>query len=112
MPTMPSSVTSGGRPALRRGIKAVKREWATWLLLVGDVDAELEDYAEVDDWAICTTHWHADPTSHSARVDLRSVEAFQVAEGKLRRTVHGYESRDQALAAILQNKRFTPELLL
>jgi hypothetical protein len=99
-----------GAPPVIRGIKAVKREWVRWLLLVGDVDAELEDYAEVDDWAIATTRWHADPTPHSARVELRSVEAFQVADGRLRRTVHGCESRAQALAAVLRAKRFTPQL--
>ena len=98
----------GATPVVR-GIKAVKEEWVSWLLLVGDVDAELDDYAEVDDWAICTTHWHADPTPHRARVDHRSVEAFQVRDGKLRRTVHGYESREQALEAVLRDRRPRPK---
>jgi ketosteroid isomerase-like protein len=87
-------------PPVVRGIKAIKHGWLTWLLLVGDISAELEDYAEVDDWVICMTHWHGCQAPSSAQVDLRSVEALQVRDGKIRRFVHGYESTAQALDAV------------
>jgi ketosteroid isomerase-like protein len=98
-----------GAPPVARGIKAVKQEWVTWLLLVGAVQAELEEYAEVDDWVVCITHWYANPAADSAQVDLRSVEAFEVRDGKIRRTVHGYESTARALKAVRSFSSTTPQ---
>ena len=98
-----------GAPPAVRGIKTVKQGWLKWLLRVGDVSAELEDYVEVDDWVICITHWHGSRAPTGTSVDLRSVEALQVRDGKIRRAVHGYESREQALEAVLRDMRPRPK---
>ena len=89
-----------GAPPVVHGIRAIKRGWLRWMLLIGDISAELEEHTELDDWVICITHWHGSRTAKSAPVDFRSVEAIQIRDGKIRRFEHGYESKEHALDAV------------
>jgi hypothetical protein len=61
---------------------------------------EVLDYIDADPWVICVSRWEA-RTKDGMAVGVRSVDAYEVEDGKIKRSGGGYRDLQAAQTALL-----------
>ena len=84
-------------PELRRGVAAVREIWGEWQDAFEQFTAEIEEYADAGDHVLVLTHWRARGRGSGVALDLRTVDAYEFAGGRIVRATVGYA--DMAAAA-------------
>jgi ketosteroid isomerase-like protein len=86
-------------PEVVNGIDALKRLAAQWEAAYDSLIAEVLDYIDADPWVICVSRWEA-RTKDGMVVEVRSVDAYQVEDGKIKRSWGGYPDLQTAQTAL------------
>ena len=81
------------------GIDALKQLAAQWEAAYDSLTAEVLDYIDADPWVICVSRWEA-RTNDGMAVELRSVDAYEIEDGKIRRSWGGYPDLQAAQTAV------------
>jgi ketosteroid isomerase-like protein len=87
-------------PELLHGVAAVEEYWALWTEAFDDVSAEVEEYIDAGSCVLTVTHWRAKGRGTGLVVDLKTVDVFEFADGKIARATMSYADKDSALEAI------------
>lgn len=88
-------------PEVIHGVAALEHLAAQWAGAYDSLTAEVLYYIDADPWVICVTCWRAVSKGSGIEVEVRSVDAYEVQEGRIKRTWGGYpdlEAARQALA--------------
>ncbi len=86
-------------PEVVHGIDALKRLAEQWEAAFDSLIAEVLDYIDADPWVICVSRWEA-RTQDGMAVEVRSVDAYQVEDGKIKRSWGGYPDLQAAQTAL------------
>lgn len=86
-------------PETIHGIAALKELAAQWEDAYRSLEAHVLEYVDADPWVICVTRWLA-KTDGGMAVDVRSVDAYEVRDGKIARSWGGYPDMEAARAAL------------
>jgi ketosteroid isomerase-like protein len=76
-------------PEVLHGTAALEDLASQWQAAYDSLTAEVLDYIEADPWVICVSRWEAQ-TKDGMTVEVRSVDAYEVEDGKIRRSWGGY----------------------
>ena len=87
-------------PEVLHGIDEVQRLVAQWEAAYDTLTQEILEYIDADPWVICVTRWHGAGMGSGTPVEVRSVDAFEVKDGKITRSYGGYRDLAAAHAAI------------
>jgi ketosteroid isomerase-like protein len=86
-------------PEVVHGIDALKQLAAQWEAAYDSLTVEVLDYIDADPWVICASRWEA-RTKDGMAVEVRSADAHEVVDGKIKRTWGGYPDLQAAQAAL------------
>jgi ketosteroid isomerase-like protein len=81
------------------GISSVRALWDQWEDAFDEFTAEIEQYIDAGDCVLAVTHWRAKGKGSGLEIDVRSVDLYEFADGKIVRGTVGYTDKDQALKA-------------
>jgi ketosteroid isomerase-like protein len=87
-------------PECLLGIDAIPAYWAQWDAAFDDFAAEIEEYIEAGAYVLTATRWHGKGKDSGLEVDVRAVEVFEFADGKIARLTTGYSNKAEALKAV------------
>jgi ketosteroid isomerase-like protein len=82
------------------GIDAIRANWARWDDAFDDFSAEIEECVDAGSYVLATTRWRGRGKDSDLEIDLRAVEVFELADGKIARLTSGYATKDEALRAV------------
>jgi len=77
-------------PEVLHGVAALEQLASQWEAAYDSVTAEVLDYIDADPWVICVTRWRAASEGSGMEVEVRSVDAYEVEEGKISRSWGGF----------------------
>jgi ketosteroid isomerase-like protein len=81
------------------GVAALEGLAAQWNAAYDSLTAEVLDYIDADPWVICVSRWEA-KTRDGLAVEVRSVDAYEVLNGRIRRSWGGYPDLNAARDAL------------
>jgi ketosteroid isomerase-like protein len=87
-------------PEVLHGIAALERLASQWEGAYDSLTAEVLDYIDADPWVICVTCWRAQSTGSGIEVEVRSVDAYQVEDERIKRSWGGYPDLETAREAL------------
>ena len=87
-------------PECLTGISAVREYWDLWMDAFGEMTAEIEEYIDVGDHVVAVTHWYAKGEGSGVVTDVRAVDVYEFADGKIVRATIGYPDKAEALKAV------------
>jgi ketosteroid isomerase-like protein len=87
-------------PEVLHGISEVMTLIPQWEAAYEALTAEVLEYIDADPWVICITRWPASGRGSGMPIDVRSVDAYLVSDGKIVRSFGGYPHLTSARAAI------------
>ena len=76
-------------PEVLHGSAALEDLAAQWQAAYDSLTVEVLDYVDADPWVICVSRWQAQ-TKDGLTVEVRSVDAYEVEDGRIRRSWGGY----------------------
>jgi ketosteroid isomerase-like protein len=76
-------------PEVLHGIGALAQLAVQWEAAYDSLTAEVLDYIDADRWVICVSRWEA-RTKDGMAVEVRSVDAYEVEDGRIKRSWGGY----------------------
>jgi ketosteroid isomerase-like protein len=82
------------------GIDAMSAYWAQWDDAFDDFTADIEEYLDAGTFVLTATRWRGKGRDSGLEIDLRAVEVFEFADGKIARLTSGYSNKDEALKAV------------
>ena len=82
------------------GIDAIRAYWAQWDDAFDDFTAEIEESLDAGTYVVTATRWRGTGKDSGLQIDLRAVELFEFADGKIARLTSGYSTKDEALEAV------------
>ena len=82
------------------GIDAIRAYWAQWDDAFDDFTAEIEESLDAGTYVVTATRWRGTGKDSGLQIDLRAVELFEFADGKIARLTSGYSNKDEALKAV------------
>jgi ketosteroid isomerase-like protein len=85
-------------PERLNGVSAVLANWDQWEAAFDDFGAEIEEYIDGGAYVLAVTRWRATGRDSGVAIDLRTVDVFEFADGKIVRATIGYSDKDAALA--------------
>ena len=77
-------------PEVLHGTAALEQLAAQWLEAYDSLTAEVLEYIEADPWVICVTRWQAESKGSGIKVEVRSVDAYEVTGTRITRSWGGY----------------------
>jgi ketosteroid isomerase-like protein len=86
-------------PEVLHGIDALKGLAALWEAAYDSLTVEVLDYIDADPWVICVSRWEAQAKEGLA-VEVRSVDAYEVEDAKIKRSWGGYPDLQAAQTAL------------
>jgi ketosteroid isomerase-like protein len=86
-------------PEVVHGSDALEALAAQWEAAYDSLTAEVLDYIDADPWVICVSRWEA-RTKGGMAVEVRSVDAYEVKDGKIKRSWGGYPDLHAAQIAL------------
>jgi ketosteroid isomerase-like protein len=86
-------------PEVLHGLAALEGLAAAWEAAYDSLTAEVLDYIDADPWVICVCRWEAQ-TRDGLSVEVRSVDAYEVANGRIERAWGGYRDLGAARDAL------------
>jgi ketosteroid isomerase-like protein len=87
-------------PEVVHGIAALEQLASQWEAAYDSLTAEVLDYIDAHPWVICITRWLAQGKGSGMTVDVRSVDAYEVLEQKIRRSWGGFPDLKSARNAL------------
>jgi ketosteroid isomerase-like protein len=87
-------------PELIRGIPALRANWDTWEEVFDDFTVEVDEYVDVGDCVLVVTHWRGRGKDSGLAIDLKTVDVYEFADGKIVRVTLSYSDKDAALKAV------------
>jgi ketosteroid isomerase-like protein len=87
-------------PELLIGIDAIRAYWTQWDDAFDDFTAEIEECLDAGTYVLTATRWSGTGKDSGLEIDLRAVEVFEFADGKIARLTSGYSDKDEALKAV------------
>ena len=85
-------------PERLHGIPPLLAVWDQWEDAFDEFTAEIEEYIDAGDYVLALTHWRATGKDSGLAIDLRTVDVYEFADGKIVRATVGYADKDAALA--------------
>jgi ketosteroid isomerase-like protein len=86
-------------PEVLHGVAALEGLAAQWNAAYDSLTAEVLDYIDADPWVICVSRWEA-KTRDGLAVEVRSVDAYEVETGRIKRSWGGYADLNAARDAL------------
>jgi ketosteroid isomerase-like protein len=86
-------------PEVLYGIAALQELAAQWEAAYESLTAEVLDYIDAHPWVICVSRWEAQ-TRDGLAVEVRSVDAYEVEYGRIKRSWGGYPDLKAARSAL------------
>jgi len=86
-------------PEVLHGTAALEQLAAQWEAAYDSLTAEVLDYVDAHPWVICVSRWEA-RTKDGLAVDVRSVDAYHVEDGRIKRSWGGYPDLTAAQDAL------------
>lgn len=86
-------------PEVLHGIDALKQLAAQWEAAYDSLTVEVLDYIDDDPWVICVSRWKAQ-TKDGMAVEVRSADAYEVEDAKIKRSWGGYTDLQAAQTAL------------
>jgi ketosteroid isomerase-like protein len=86
-------------PEVLHGVAALEMLGSQWKAAYESLTAEVLDYIEADPWVMCVSRWEA-RTRDGMAVEVRSVDAYEVQDSRIKRSWGGYPNLDAARDAI------------
>jgi ketosteroid isomerase-like protein len=86
-------------PEVLHGLAALEQLAAQWEAAYESLTVEVLDYIDADPWVICVSRWEAQ-TKDGMAVEVRSVDAYEVEDGKVKRSWGGYPDLQSAQDAL------------
>jgi ketosteroid isomerase-like protein len=90
-------------PEVLHGVAALEGLAAQWNAAYDSLTAEVLDYIDADPWVICVSRWEA-KTRDGLAVEVRSVDAYEVENGRIKRSWGGYPDLNAARGALGLNE--------
>jgi ketosteroid isomerase-like protein len=87
-------------PERVRGVAAIRAIWEQWDQAFDELTADIGEYIDAGDFVIAATRWLAKGKGSGVALDLRTVDVFEFADGKIVAVTVGYEDKRAALAAV------------
>ena len=87
-------------PEVIRGISALRANWDIWEEVFDDFTAEVEEYVDLGDCVLAVTHWLAKGKDSGVAIDLKTVDVYEFADGKVVRVTLSYPDKAAALKAM------------
>jgi ketosteroid isomerase-like protein len=81
------------------GVAALEQLAAQWEAAYDSLTAEVLDYLDAHPWVICVSRWEAQ-TRDGLAVEVRSVDAYEVEDGRIKRSWGGYPDLKAARSAL------------
>jgi len=88
-------------PEVLHGVEALEHLASQWEAAYDSLTAEVLEYIDADPWVICVSLWRAESKGSGIEVEVRSVDAYEIENGRIRRSWGGFsdlEALRQALA--------------
>jgi ketosteroid isomerase-like protein len=89
-------------PETIHGVGQLRGLIAYWDAVYEGLTSEVVEFIDADPWVICRTRWHATGKGSGVEVDVHSVDAYEVLDGRVTRTYGGYADLASAERAIAQ----------
>jgi ketosteroid isomerase-like protein len=86
-------------PEVVHGIAALEQLAAQWEAAYDSLTVEVLDYLDAHPWVICVSRWEAQ-TKDGLAVEVRSVDAYQVEDGRIKRSWGGHPDLKAAQDAL------------
>jgi ketosteroid isomerase-like protein len=86
-------------PEVLHGSGALNQLAAQWQAAYDSLVVEVLDYIDADPWVICVSRWEA-RTKDGMAVEVRSVDAYEVEDRKIKRSWGGYSDLRAAQTAL------------
>jgi ketosteroid isomerase-like protein len=86
-------------PEVLHGVAALEGLAAQWNAAYDSLTAEVLDYIDADPWVICVSRWEA-KTRDGLAVEVRSVDAYEVQNDRIKRSWGGYPDLKAARDAL------------
>ena len=77
-------------PEAVRGIAEVRQVVSQWDSVYDGFAVEILEFIDADPWVICATRWHGEAKGSGMPIEVRSVYACEVKDGKVARVLGGY----------------------
>jgi ketosteroid isomerase-like protein len=87
-------------PERLHGIRPLLAVWDQWEDVFDEFTAEIEEYVDAGNSVLASTHWRAKGKDSGLAIDLRTVDVYEFADGKIVRATVGYTDKDAALKAV------------
>jgi ketosteroid isomerase-like protein len=87
-------------PEVVNGMPALEKLASQWEGAYDSLTAEVLDYIEADPWVLCVTRWRAETKGSGMEVEVRSVDAYAVEDGRIVRSWGGYPDLQTARNAL------------
>ena len=86
-------------PEVVHGIEALEQLVAQWEAAYDSLTSEVLDYIDSDPWVVCVSRWEA-RTKDGMVVEVRSVDAYEVEDSRIKRSWGGYSDLQAARDAL------------
>ena len=87
-------------PEVVHGIAALEHLASQWEAAYDSLKAEVLEYIDADPWVICVTRWRASSKGSAIEVDVRSVDAYEIEGGLIKRSWGGFPDLPAAREAL------------
>src|ERR1041384_6014472 len=82
------------------GVDAIRAYWGQWDDAFDNFTAEIEQALDAGAYVLTATRWRGKGKDSGLEIDLRALEVFEFAEGKIARLTSGYSHKEDALKAV------------
>ena len=86
-------------PETLYGIAALEQLAAQWEAAYDSLTVEVLEYLDFHPWVICISRWEA-TTNDDLTVEVRSVDAYEIEDGRIKRSWGGYPNLNAAQDAL------------
>ena len=87
-------------PEVLHGLAELEGLVAQWGDAYDSLTAEVLEYVDAEPWIICVSVWRAESKGSGIEVEVRSVDAYEVVDGRIKRSWGGFADLDAAREAL------------
>lgn len=87
-------------PEYVRGVAAIRAIWQQWEQAFDELTADIGEFIDAGDFVVAVTHWLAKGRESGLSLDLRTVDVYEFAGGKIVGVTVGYADKAEALLAL------------